>query len=306
MPYKHDYDKTLTRLVSILNILNTGQGVASKDIAEEFGVSVRTIQRDFSERLAMFPIYKDKDKGKWYFIKGYTLEKNLNTEDSLVLKILDKFAEGIGEHFYSRTKKLLAKITNEQDNPIYAKLHIEDVSENLVEFKQLELAISKQLWIEFEYSSSNATYTVKARPLKIINYDGFWYLMAVHNEKVKKYYLKGIGNISTTDKAFNITRNISKMLTESTNIWFEESNEPFDVKLDISNNIAKYLIRKPCSPTQKIIKQNENGMIISVTVSHEMEILPVIKRWLPDIKIIEPKSLNISLKNILEEYLKGI
>lgn len=304
MPYKHDYDKTLTRLVSILNILNTGQGVASKDIAEEFGVSVRTIQRDFSERLAMFPIYKDK--GKWYFIKGYTLEKSLNTEDSLVLKILDKFAEGIGEHFYSRTKKLLAKITNEQDNPIYAKLHIEDVSSNLEEFKQLELAISKQLWIEFEYSSSKASYTVKARPLKIINYDGFWYLMAVHNEIVKKYYLKGISNINITEKAFKITRNINKMLTESTNVWFQENNEPFEVKLEVSQEIARYLIRKPCSPTQKIIKQDENGMIISVTVSHEMEILPVIKRWLPDIKVIEPQSLNISLKNMLEEYLKSI
>lgn len=304
MPYKHDYDKTLTRLVSILNILNTGQGVASKDIAEEFGVSVRTIQRDFSERLAMFPIYKDK--GKWYFIKGYTLEKSLNTEDSLVLKILDKFAEGIGEHFYSRTKKLLAKITNEQDNPIYAKLHIEDVSSNLEEFKQLELAISKKLWIEFEYSSNKASYTVKARPLKIINYDGFWYLMAVHNEIVKKYYLKGISNIAITDQTFKITRNINKMLTESTNVWFQESNEPFDVKLEVSQEIARYLIRKPCSPTQKIIKQDKNGIIISVTVSHEMEILPVIKRWLPDIKVIEPQSLNISLKNMLEEYLKGI
>lgn len=304
MPYKHDYDKTLTRLVSILNILNAGQGVASKDIAEEFNVSVRTIQRDFSERLAMFPIYKDK--GKWYFIKGYTLEKNLNTEDSLVLKILDKFAEGVGDQFYSRTKKLLAKITNEQDNPIYAKLHIEDVSENLAEFKLLESAISQQLWIEFKYTTSKASYTVKARPLKIINYDGFWYLMAVHNEIVKKYYLKGIGNIVITDQTFKITRNINKMLTESTNVWFQENNEPFEVRLAVSNDIAKYLIRKPCSPTQKVIKQDENGLVISVTVSHEMEILPVIKRWLPDIKVLEPQSLNASLKSMLEEYLKDI
>jgi len=304
MSYKHDYDKALTRLINILNILNTGAGVVTKDLAEEFNVSVRTIQRDLSERLAMFPLYKDK--GKWYFIEGYNLEKNLNAEDSLILKIMDKFAESVGDSFYGRAKKLLAKITHEQNSPIYAKLSIEDVSTNLAEFKQLEGAISHKLWTDFEYESATATYMVKARPLKIINYDGFWYLLAVNKDIVKKYYLKGISKIDISDEKFEITRDIDKLLKDSTNVWFEGDAKAFEVRLEVANSVAKYLIRKPCSPTQKVLSENATHTELSVFVSHDMEILPIVKRWLPDVKILEPQSLNAKLKSMLEGYLKGL
>jgi predicted DNA-binding transcriptional regulator YafY len=51
MAYKHDYDKILTRLVNILSKLNDGEALSVKELAEEFGVSTKTIQRDFNERL---------------------------------------------------------------------------------------------------------------------------------------------------------------------------------------------------------------------------------------------------------------
>ncbi len=51
MPYKHDYDKTLTRLITILSRLNDGEALSVKELAKELGVCDRTIQRDFNERL---------------------------------------------------------------------------------------------------------------------------------------------------------------------------------------------------------------------------------------------------------------
>lgn len=57
MPYKHDYDKTLTRLNTILARLNDGEVLSVKELAEEFNVSIRTIQRDFNEKLVgLYPI----------------------------------------------------------------------------------------------------------------------------------------------------------------------------------------------------------------------------------------------------------
>ena len=41
MAYKHDYDKALTRLVSILTKLYNGEQLSVKDLAEEFNVSVK-------------------------------------------------------------------------------------------------------------------------------------------------------------------------------------------------------------------------------------------------------------------------
>ena len=47
MPYKHDYDTIITRLTIILSRLNDGEALSVKELAEEFNVSDRTIQRAF-------------------------------------------------------------------------------------------------------------------------------------------------------------------------------------------------------------------------------------------------------------------
>jgi len=61
MGYRHDYDKILTRLTTILSRLNNGEELSVKSLAEEFNTSERTIQRDFNERLRTFPIYQELD-----------------------------------------------------------------------------------------------------------------------------------------------------------------------------------------------------------------------------------------------------
>ena len=62
MKYQHDYDKILTRLMSILSKLSNDEALSVKELAIEFNVSERTIQRDLSERLRDFGIYKEKKK----------------------------------------------------------------------------------------------------------------------------------------------------------------------------------------------------------------------------------------------------
>ncbi|MGZ8547478.1 MAG: HTH domain-containing protein, partial [Sulfuricurvum sp.] len=47
MGYKHDYDKAMTRLTTILSRLYQGEELSVTELAQEFAVSTRTIQRDF-------------------------------------------------------------------------------------------------------------------------------------------------------------------------------------------------------------------------------------------------------------------
>jgi predicted DNA-binding transcriptional regulator YafY len=67
MAYKHD---SLTRLVNILSKLNDGDLLSTKELAEEFNVSIRTIQRDFNERLISFPI--EKSGHSWKMQDGFS------------------------------------------------------------------------------------------------------------------------------------------------------------------------------------------------------------------------------------------
>ena len=87
MPYKHDYDRALTRLRIILQRLNDDEALEVKELAEEFNVSTRTIQRDFNERLiTSYPIHQENKK--WKMQKGFKIEKIRSIEDELVLDII--------------------------------------------------------------------------------------------------------------------------------------------------------------------------------------------------------------------------
>ncbi|MEA3553878.1 MAG: HTH domain-containing protein [Campylobacterota bacterium] len=142
MAYKHDYDKILTRLTTILKRLNDGEALSIKDLAEEFNVSTRTIQRDFNERLISFPIVQLNKK--WQMEEGFKIEKSADMEDSVVLDIIEKITENIGGKFATKSNKLLSKIKNKEYNPIYTKLNIEDIGNKLKEIQLLEGAIKEK------------------------------------------------------------------------------------------------------------------------------------------------------------------
>jgi hypothetical protein len=111
MAYKHDYDKALTRLRVILQRLNDGEALGIKELANEFNVSTRTIQRDFNEKLvASYPIYQENKK--WKMQDGFKIEKIRDIEDKIVLDIIEKITDGIGGNFAIKGKKLLNKIKN--------------------------------------------------------------------------------------------------------------------------------------------------------------------------------------------------
>ncbi|EAJ8010373.1 HTH domain-containing protein [Campylobacter jejuni] len=53
-----EYDKLSIRLVQILSKFNNGESLSAQELAQEFNVDTRTIQRDLNERLAFMPIKK--------------------------------------------------------------------------------------------------------------------------------------------------------------------------------------------------------------------------------------------------------
>ncbi len=306
MAYKHDYDKALTRLVSILTKLYNGEQLSVKDLADEFNVSTRTIQRDFNERLISFPIYQENRL--WKMQDGFKLEKSSSIEEKVILDIMEKLVDGVGNNFSSKAKSLLDKIKNHDYNPIYAKLNMEDIGDKLEIIQVFEMAIKSKLEISCNYKANNSkTLKLNLNPLKIVNFEGFWYLLGIDkndNQRIKKYYLKNITNLKTTNTTFEIDDRIDRILNKVSSIWFDNTKEPFEVKIEVSSEISKYIQRKPISPSQTFESINKDGSsIVIIKISHEMEIIPIIKYWLPHMKIIEPKWIDEVILNDLKSYL---
>lgn len=292
---KHDYDKILYRLNSIWQRLREGEVLSVKELADDFNVSTKTIQRDFNERLIhKLPI--EKQGHKWKVKKGYSLDKNLSFEEDLVLDILKELASSIGTSFGSKANSLFSKLQNSHDNPIYSKIEIEDISDKTNLIKELQEAIKNLLQIEFTYKNKGRL----VEPIKITTFEGFWYLYGkdIIEDKLKTFYIKNITKLTLTNKKRKKESTPIQKLENAINVWFEPNNKNFEVRLLASSEIAKYFKRRPLSKSQVIVKENKDQSIeLLVTATSEMELIYEIKKWQPNLLVIEPQSL---AKKILE------
>ena len=282
---------------------NNVHGITIAELANELDVSTKTIQRDLYEVLKGLGAVKE---GRNWKIDPKLANDDLNTNERLILGILDEMAKSAGKIFYSKAHSLLTQITQQLEHPIFANVNGEYLEEKNIElFENIEKAIKEKNEIKFDYEK----YNFHVKPLKLAFFDGFWYLLALHihnnKETFKKYHLKTIRNVQALNKTFEIPALVEERLKYANSVWFN-LDEQFVVRLFIDKEIKKYFERKPLRG-QTIIGEDKDGSIeIEIKISNTMEILPLILYYIPYIKVLEPQSLADEIKDRVQGYLKEI
>ena len=294
----------ISAIIFILNKLDCGT-VTTKGLAEELNVSTKSIQRYIREiENAEFPLYNPQ-KGAYAFAEGFSLQKMLlsDTEAGLLV-LLNSFVDSLKNKKIDKSFDIFRKriLSENADSPFFVKFQTGPKYEITEKTKTIEKAIKDN-----EYLTIESVYNKKIqnlKPIKIAYFEGFWYLICLvgHKNKVLKYNIDNIKTITTTNKYFEITKDITKILKESTNIYFEMERK-IKVKLSIAKKAAKYFKVKQYFPLQKITKENKDGsLILECKIAKEEEILPTIFHWLPYVKVIEPKWLDDKIREILKQY----
>lgn len=297
------YDKTLTRLILILTKLSNNDRPTIKELAEEFNVGIRTIQRDVYQRLMYFPIEKDK-LSQLKFIDGFTLDRcALDNEEMLLLYLSMSQVKDMSPNFETKIDHLLSKLlTPGFSTPYFIKSRsFEKINTHKKISKNLEKAIENFLYIDITYNQTSS----KAKPYKIISLDGIWHLLArdMEDDKIKTYIISQVEQLTVLKQAFKLETNIQNILDHVHSSWFEDGNS-IDVEIEVNKKIAYYFKSKNVLPTQEILDEYKDGTLyIKFSVTHEEDIDNIIKSWLPDIKVIKPKSYQQKLKNELQNYL---
>ena len=120
------------------------------------------------------------------------------------------------------------------------------------------------------------------------------------------------GRFSHYEKKFqkNSVEKYQKYLQNIQNSMTLYGVEPKKAKLLAKKEIAHYFKKdmKKFLSTQKFIEENDKGVIFELSYTQPKEILPFIKKWIPNLVIIEPKELKeefmSELKAMLKEYSK--
>jgi len=300
---KEQNNTKYNRINQIYEMLkNNVHGMTITELSNELDVSTKTIQRDLYEVLVDFGAIKE---GRYWKINPKLTEDNLASNEKLILGILDDMAKNAGSIFYSKAHNLLQQVTQQLEHPIFTNIDSEALNENtLHSFETIEKAIKNKTEITFKYIKNK----FKVKPLKLAFFDGFWYLLCLDSKDkntFKKFHLKSINELKTTDTIFETSTQIEDKLKHANSVWFN-FDEPYSVRLFLSKEIKKYFERKPLKG-QYLIGEDKDGSIeIEIKITNEMEIIPLILYYIPYIKVLEPQWLADVVKHRVQGYLKEL
>lgn len=295
-----DYETLLTRLLEILRRLHEGQTLSVVELAREFGVSDRTIQRDFNERLKPFGL--EKEGRRWKMKRGYGAERMAAWEDRLVLELLGALAENTGPVFGARAKRLLSRLSDHAQNAFFTPVPLEDAGQYREVIGVLEPLINNSRAVRFFLKSEGRTQSTATWPLRILTLEGRWFLAGLEaaTKLIKYYPLSQIASPVPMVDTFKPSKSLLKALDNALNTRFDPTAKPVTAHLKADAALAGRLRQNPLSPTQKITRQHKDGSLeLTVQITHEMELFPLIGYFLGALQILSPLALRERFKTIV-------
>jgi predicted DNA-binding transcriptional regulator YafY len=278
-------------LASILLKLNQGESFNPQELAGEFGVHERTIYRDLNRFAG---IVERSSDGKYRIVPEY--------QGKLRPKDLETFAKlvGVDDLFpQSGTRFLMALLdTLSQSSFLVRGHHYEKLKPHDAQFQQLDSAIRDSRRCTLTYADKRRT----LEPYRLVNNKGIWYLAATDDGRLKSFSLSRISQLVVSGESFEPEAEIQQEIEEDDDVWFSE--EKTEVLLTVAPQVAYYFQRRKLLPRQVIDKELENGgLIVSTRISDENQILPLVKYWIPHVRILEPGWLKDRLESSLRTFL---
>lgn len=291
------HERLADRLANILTKLNMGYQLSIKELASEFGVSTRTISRDFDRLNTYLPLLQDDETKKYYLEANYL--------GKIAPQDIRNFAQlsGISDLYPSLDISFLRELLDSRAHHIYSVkgYSFEDASQFKELFKVLGKAIQEHSQIGFVYKGEPRL----VQPYRLIHHHGSWYLAAVRKNQLRTYRFSHIQLMDSSHgySQFVPDPNIVKLVEDDDSIWFGQDKQ--EIILSIDSQVAFYFKQRSILPEQQIVKElNDGGLLVSSKINHDMQLLPLIRFWIPHVAIISPAHLQNELEVGLKEYLE--
>ena len=292
------HDTLVRRLAHILIKLNQGEKLDPAALAVEFGVNLRTVQRDLNQRFA----YLSLEKADGCYRLDPAMLGKLSTRD------IEKFAglAGVRGLFPAISDDFLRDLFDARfQSALLVKGHAyEDVRDRDRNFWQLERAIVARQRISFDFQKEGGSQRyLDVEPYKLLNQKGIWYLAAKDGGKLKTFSFSKIDRLLVSETCFEADAGVEETLVDEDGIWLGEERQEIVLKVDKA--VAGYFKRRKLIANQVIEKVFEDGgLILSAKVGHVNQVLPIVRYWIPHIQIISPDHLQADLEHELLAYIQ--
>lgn len=296
----------IDRLIQIIFLLLRHENITAKQLAQELGVSTRTIYRDINTlSIAGIPITSQKGYGGGLsLLEGFALDKSYFTqeEQSNIIQAL----QILKSSNYPDADRTLNKVAGLFSHTLQSDWLEIDFSywgspeKERRNMTALERAVINKYVIKFTYYNSELTITEQTvEPLKLLFKSHSWYLIAFsrRREEIRTYKLSRIRNLQITDQLFDHTLPADFSLTP---VYQEEYNIPL-FKLRFSEKIA-YKVYDEFQ--EEYIKKLEDGTL-EVTFRYQLSdwTFLYLLSFGEYVEIIEPVEARMLLKEKAQKIL---
>jgi proteasome accessory factor B len=312
------------RLHDVIRILEARYGATVDELAEECGVTRRTVYRDLDAiREAGYPMVSEPEEdGKtvYRFITGFKKIPPITFSlEELMTLYLCRGQLGFlqGTPFQDDLDAIFGRIHSSL--PPRSVAHLERIAETASPkfqgerdyaakkelLKEVRRALLYQYGLELSYTPARRTTEVyRFDPYTLLFYEGGLYLGGyAHNRKALRLFLVDrIEKIVVLDERFEVPEDFSaESLTGSAFGLIDEKQQM--IKVRFGAEISHLIRERVWHPSQSIIVDDDGSVTLTFEASGENEILAWLYSYLPHVQLLEPAELREKFYAGLEKGL---
>jgi len=253
-------------------------------------------------------------RGAYKFLKLPTFMQNLSTKDGLELHELLEFMAVFNNKMLSLFEKDEPALINrlqEEVKSLY-KIH-----ENPLEVLQspflvdIKRAIKYHQYVNIEYKERKLECLVSMQVHRIIYAKGNWYV-AVYSSKDEFYNgyrfmrINFIVGFELLKPTFKRDVQVEHFVDNFQSLFSLYQASSYEVKIHVSKTVMRHFKAKKYLNSQEILSEDETGIVVRYEITTNMEIVPLIKQWIPHIKVLSPEHLKKQLRDEVTIFLKQL
>jgi len=293
----------INRLFEIIYILLHKKKVSARELAEQLGVSRRTICRDIDTlSLAGIPVYTEKGKGGGIsLLPDFVLNKSILSEheQNEILSAL----HGLSNVRTSDNNQVLQKVsaTFNKTATNWIEVDFSDWHCGDDFFDDLKIAITERRVAEFDYYNTYGEKRFRrVEPIQLWFKTKWWYLKAfcLTKQDMRIYKLTRIKNLVVSDEHF-LERDLFDVSGDSDS---DSELQWVTLKLHIEPEMA-YQVYDDFSENE-IEKQPDGSFVITSTIPVTHGLYSFLLSYKSHIEVLEPEYIRNIIKDEAEKILK--
>ena len=301
----------------------TGYMPNSSDFMKEFEVSRRTVARDLDflrdeERAPL--AYDDARHGfrltdETFTLPPVTISRREAFSFALARKLLAHY-EGTPLHMDMRS--VLDKIAESLEGDItiepgWLSEHVGVLPEDRVRidpevWARLAVCVERREAIRASYQTFDGRVSeYELHPYHLLAYHGNWYALALNTAKarIETFALSRFRQIENTGQTFTRPDGFSPDTYARAAFGIVGGEEAIKVRLLFEPKLAVYITERQWHPSQEFRTRHDGRVEMRMETTGRKELVRWVLSWMPDVKVLAPKSLRDRITEKLRDGLRA-